>query len=344
MKIIALSIPKNSDNVTINVNPTGMTRSRPVSNTLPKREAAGCLPRVSLKPQGQHGFTLIELLVVIAIIAILAAMLLPALAAAKFRARVTQCTSNLRQWTIVANLYASDNHDYLPCKPPDGDPAGGGAYAWDIGTQIPEILARYNMNVPMWFDPVRSSSAGGGETYSTYVAWVNKTYPAPNPLSSPLNITNVISYFAQSYHSEISWQGGYCFWVPRWNGTGPVPAGTTLFPTDYSRKTLPPSWVKASTSYTYGWPVKTSDRGVPMVPFISDTCGSGSGSGLTTPPDGLYKGTGSWSVGNLSPNLGHFTSGTFNQINLAYAEGHVASHNSSQVAPCYYDGADYWFY
>jgi len=114
----------------------------------------------------RQGFTLIELLVVIAIIAILAAILLPALAAAKDRAIRIQCVSNVTQLVKAANMYATDFGDFLPPvwldAPNQGGPHGFnsfqeehyGRYVWGGGAndppgnyKIPETITNQDQNL-----------------------------------------------------------------------------------------------------------------------------------------------------------------------------------------------------
>jgi prepilin-type N-terminal cleavage/methylation domain-containing protein len=60
------------------------------------------------------GFTLLELLITVAVIAVLTALLLPALARAKDKSKALQCISNQRQWGLAMRMYADDFDDYLP--------------------------------------------------------------------------------------------------------------------------------------------------------------------------------------------------------------------------------------
>ena len=105
-----------------------------------------------LSSSDRNGFTLIELLVVIAIIAILAAMLLPALATAKAKAYQIQCVSNIKQLQLGWQMYAGDNNDRLIANSPLSAGyswCGGSAEAWGANdANINLDYYRTNMMAP----------------------------------------------------------------------------------------------------------------------------------------------------------------------------------------------------
>jgi prepilin-type N-terminal cleavage/methylation domain-containing protein/prepilin-type processing-associated H-X9-DG protein len=103
--------------------------------------------RIEPRNRRWAGFSLIELLVVIAIIAILAALLLPALAKAKEKAKITQCKSNEHQLSIAVLLYANDYRDKLPDCQKLGD------WVWDVSAYVMTNLQQSTSRQDLFYCP-----------------------------------------------------------------------------------------------------------------------------------------------------------------------------------------------
>ncbi len=172
-----------------------------------------------LRQQSRGGFTLTELFVVIAIVAMLAATLLPALAASKDRSKRAECASNLRQICVATFIYAADRNDYLP------------PLKWrDQNLQYPYEMFRYT---PVNVTPPTYDSAGGpynlGTLWQYNVLVDGKIYYCPAHLNN-----DQLSY---AYYSvKTNWPfGGDPGAV---SNPGYVRAGYTYYPQSRKTQTL----------------------------------------------------------------------------------------------------------
>ncbi len=257
---------------------------------------------------GSPAFTLTELAVVIATLAVLFVLLLPALANTKFRDRYASCTSNLRQWGVVCNRYATDNTRTPAINLPSFDIGGSpGGNLWDLSTNMVNGLQPYGVTVQMWFCPVKPNeflnieNANPGVQITDARQFISLNNP-PTGQGIQYNHTYLTIF--------------YSVYIPRkYNGSQWCPMDRQASKAQYGGWfTRGGSANPALLGWPTPWPMTASSKWAGKNPILTDR---------------LYGPGGQHNPALIFSSSGHPYGSSVANLNLLYADGHVVSHNQN---------------
>jgi prepilin-type N-terminal cleavage/methylation domain-containing protein/prepilin-type processing-associated H-X9-DG protein len=275
------------------LHPDVFVQSRAMPSSRAREGVSG--RRISVRARMGQGFTLIELLVVIAIIAILAALLLPALSNAKENAMRVNCANGLRQIGIGMNIYAGDNNEFVPQRD------------WPSGQNIWQAT-----------EVCRVVPGSGNITRGPYnlgLLWSSKIIPSGQ-----------VFYCPSLAQSSVNHQYDYYSTAPNLWPSTPVDSGDDNVRSGYWYYPQPKDMENPTASPYFPLPVLTyQDVIFPNVPTVKLNEPAPLNIATMNPALAVATDYGNpgTDAGSIYSNIGHKRSGAPIGMNVLFGDGHI---------------------